>query len=294
MVNGQVNLYDAVRRQIDFETNGKQYKLSQSPATLLVRPRGWHLEETRVIIDGQAMSGSLFDFGLFFYHNAKEQVKRGLGPYYYLPKMEHHLEARLWNDVFNLAQSYCGVPHGTIRATVLIETLPAAYQMEEILFELKEHSAGLNCGRWDYIFSFIKRQRAARNAVMPDRSDVTMTVPFMDAYVKLLIATCHKRKVAAMGGMSALIPIKNDEAANEKAMEKVRQDKLREVRAGHDGTWYVLSRASGSSLEPQNASGVVGGSIPPTPPNTPRILADASGLPTPLLSSSPWTSSTTT
>jgi malate synthase len=239
MVNGQVNLYDAVRRQIDFETNGKQYKLSQSPATLLVRPRGWHLEETRVIIDGQAMSGSLFDFGLFFYHNAKEQVKRGLGPYYYLPKMEHHLEARLWNDVFNLAQSYCGVPHGTIRATVLIETLPAAYQMEEILFELKEHSAGLNCGRWDYIFSFIKRQRAARNAVMPDRSDVTMTVPFMDAYVKLLIATCHKRKVAAMGGMSALIPIKNDEAANEKAMEKVRQDKLREVRAGHDGTWVA-------------------------------------------------------
>lgn len=239
MILGQVNMYDAIRRQIDFETNGKQYKLSENPAVLLVRPRGWHLEETRVVIDGQPMSGSLFDFGLYFFHNAHELVKRGFGPYFYLPKMEHYLEARLWNDVFNLSASYCRFPHGTIRATVLIETLPAAYQMEEILFELKEHSAGLNCGRWDYIFSFIKRQRASRSAVFPDRTDVTMTVPFMDAYVKLLIQTCHKRKVAAMGGMSAQIPLKNDPEGNEKAMSKVRADKLREVTAGHDGTWVA-------------------------------------------------------
>lgn len=239
MVLGQLNLYDAVRNQIDFETNGKQYKLKENHAVLLVRPRGWHLEETRMLVDGQAMSGSLFDFGLYFYHNALETVKRGFGPYFYLPKMEHYLEARLWNDVFNLATAYCKTPPGIIRGTVLIETLPAAYQMEEILFELKEHSSGLNCGRWDYIFSFIKRQRALKSAVFPDRTDVTMTVPFMNAYVQLLIQTCHKRKVAAMGGMSAQIPIKNDPAANEAVNNKVRADKLREVTAGHDGTWVA-------------------------------------------------------
>ncbi|KAG1760345.1 malate synthase [Suillus occidentalis] len=208
MIIGQVNLRDAVNRQIDFTSNGKQYKLSQNPAVLLVRPRGWHLDETRVTL-----------------------IKRGSGPYFYLPKMEHYLEARLWNDVFLFSQSYIGIPHNTIRAT--------SFQMEEILFELRNHSAGLNCGRWDYIFSAIKKRRADRSAVLPDRKDVTMTVPFMDAYVRLLIQTCHRRKVAAMGGMSAQIPIKDDPKANEVAMEKVRADKLREVTAGHDGTWIA-------------------------------------------------------
>ncbi|KAI0358503.1 malate synthase [Trametes cingulata] len=239
MLNGQVNLRDAIRRQIDFESGGKSYKLKENPAVLIVRPRGWHLDEPRVTVDNQPMSGSLFDFALYFFHNAHELVKRGSGPYFYLPKMEHYLEARLWNDVFNFSQSYIGMPHGTIRATVLIETLPAAFQMEEILFELRTHSAGLNCGRWDYIFSFIKRRRADRSAVLPDRKDVTMEVGFMDAYVRLLIQTCHKRRVAAMGGMSAQIPIKNDPKANEIAMNKVRADKLREVTNGHDGTWIA-------------------------------------------------------
>ncbi|KAF8915338.1 malate synthase [Mucidula mucida] len=239
MINGQLNLHDAVRRQIDFESNGKAYKLSDKPATLIVRPRGWHLDEPRISIDNSPMSGSLFDFSLYFFHNAKELIQRGSGPYFYLPKMEHYLEARLWNDVFLFAQSYIGIPHNTIRATVLIETIPAAFQMEEILFELRNHSSGLNCGRWDYIFSFIKKRRADRSAVLPDRKDVTMTVGFMDSYVRLLIQTCHKRKVAAMGGMSAQIPIKDDPKANEIAMEKVRADKLREVTAGHDGTWIA-------------------------------------------------------
>ncbi|KAG1757811.1 malate synthase [Suillus lakei] len=239
MIIGQVNLRDAINRQIDFASSGKQYRLSENPAVLLVRPRGWHLDETRVTVDNTPISGSLFDFGLYFYNNARELVKRGSGPYFYLPKMEHYLEARLWNDVFLFSQSYIGIPHNTIRATVLIETLPAAFQMEEILFELRNHSAGLNCGRWDYIFSAIKKRRADRSAVLSDRKDVTMTVPFMDAYVRLLIQTCHKRKVAAMGGMSAQIPIKDDPKANEVAMEKVRADKLREVMAGHDGTWIA-------------------------------------------------------
>ncbi|PPQ92964.1 hypothetical protein CVT25_000165 [Psilocybe cyanescens] len=239
LVNGQINLRDAIRRQIDFETGGKSYKLSENPAVLIVRPRGWHLDEPRITVDNQPISGSLFDFALYFYHNAQELVKRGYGPYFYLPKMEHYLEARLWNDVFVFSQSYIGMAHNTIRATVLIETLPAAFHMEEILFELRNHSSGLNCGRWDYIFSFIKKRRADRSAVLPDRKDVTMTVPFMDAYVRLLIQTCHKRKVAAMGGMSAQIPIKDDPKANEVAMAKVRADKLREVTAGHDGTWIA-------------------------------------------------------
>ncbi|KAF5386203.1 hypothetical protein D9615_002615 [Tricholomella constricta] len=239
MVNGQINLRDAVRRKIDFESGGKQYKLSAQPAVLLVRPRGWHLDEPRVTVDNAPLSASIFDFALYFYHNAKELVKAGRGPYFYLPKMEHYLEARLWNDIFLFAQSYIGMPHNTIRATVLIETLPAGFQMEEILFELRNHSSGLNCGRWDYIFSFIKKRRADRSAVLPDRKDVTMTVGFMDAYVRLLIQTCHKRKVAAMGGMSAQIPIKDDPKANEVAMNKVRADKLREVTAGHDGTWIA-------------------------------------------------------
>lgn len=185
------------------------------------------------------MSGSLFDFGVFFYNNAAEQVKRGLGPYFYLPKMEHYLEARLWNDVFCLAQDYIGMKRGTIRGTVLIETITGVFNMDEILYELREHSSGLNCGRWDYIFSFIKKMRNNPTFVMPDRSNITMTVPFMDAYVRLLIKTCHRRKVAAIGGMAAQIPIKDDPKANDAAMEKVKADKLREVKAGHDGTWVA-------------------------------------------------------
>ncbi|KAG9015382.1 hypothetical protein FRB95_014910 [Tulasnella sp. JGI-2019a] len=239
LLNGQVNLRDAIRRQIDFDLNGKPYKLVENPATLLVRPRGWHLDEPRILIDSQPMSGSIFDFATYFFHNAAYLLSHGSGPYFYLPKMEHHREARLWNDIFNFAQSYCHIPTGSIRATVLIETLPAALQMDEILWELREHSSGLNCGRWDYIFSFIKRSRNNRCAVLPDRKDVTMEVGFMDAYVRLLIQTCHKRKVAAMGGMSAQIPIKGDEKANDAAMAKVRADKLREVTAGHDGTWIA-------------------------------------------------------
>ncbi|KAA8899417.1 malate synthase [Sphaerosporella brunnea] len=241
MVNGQINLYDAIRRQIDFNLGGKDYKLrtDRPLPTLIVRPRGWHLEEKHFTVDGQPISGGLFDFGLYFFHNAKKLIENGHGPYFYLPKMESHLEARLWNDVFNLAQDTVGIPRGTIRGTVLIETILAAFEMDEIIYELRQHSSGLNCGRWDYIFSTIKKFRNNPAFVLPDRSCVTMTVPFMDAYVKLLIKTCHKRGVHAMGGMAAQIPIKNDEEANKKAMEGVYADKLREVRAGHDGTWVA-------------------------------------------------------
>ncbi|KAI0125218.1 malate synthase [Xylariales sp. AK1849] len=241
MINGQVNLYDAVRRQLQFKQGPKEYKIRTDRVlpTLIVRPRGWHLEEKHVTIDGEPISGSLFDFGLYFFHNAFESVKQGFGPYFYLPKMESHLEARLWNDAFNLGQDYIGMSRGTIRGTVLIETILAAFEMDEIIYELRDHSSGLNCGRWDYIFSVIKKFRQNSNFVLPDRSAVTMTVPFMDAYVKLLIQTCHKRGVHAMGGMAAQIPIKDDKAANDKAMEGVRADKLREVRAGHDGTWVA-------------------------------------------------------
>ncbi|KAF9511716.1 hypothetical protein BS47DRAFT_1394948 [Hydnum rufescens UP504] len=226
LLNGQVNLRDAVRRQIEFEQGGKSYKLVENPAVL-------------ILIDNRPISGSIFDFALYFFHNAAYLLSHGSGPYFYLPKMEHYLEARLWSDIFYFSQSYLRIPIGSIRATVLIETLPAAFQMEEILYELRAHSSGLNCGRWDYIFSFIKRRRADRSAVLPDRKDVTMEVGFMDAYVRLLIQTCHKRKVAAMGGMSAAIPIKEDPKANDIAMAKVRADKLREVTAGHDGTWIA-------------------------------------------------------
>ncbi|KAH0847038.1 malate synthase, glyoxysomal [Fonsecaea monophora] len=239
-VSGQVNLYDAIRRQIDFKQGEKEYKLrTDRSVTLIARPRGWHLEEKHFTVDGEPISGSLFDFGLYFFHNGSELVKRGTGPYFYLPKMESHLEARLWNDVFNLSQDYIGMPRGTIRGTVLIETITAAFEMDEIIYELRDHSAGLNCGRWDYIFSVIKKFRQNPNFVLPDRSAVTMTVPFMDAYVRLLIKTCHRRGVHAMGGMAAQIPIKDNPEANDKAMENVRQDKLREVRAGHDGTWVA-------------------------------------------------------
>jgi len=241
MINGQVNLYDAIRKQVDFKQGGKEYKLRTDRVlpTLIARARGWHLEEKHFTIDGEACSGSLFDFGLYFFHNAQELVKRGTGPYFYLPKMESHLEARLWNDVFCLAQDYIGMPRGTIRGTVLIETITAAFEMDEIIYELREHSSGLNCGRWDYIFSVIKKFRQNPAFVLPDRSAITMTVPFMDAYVRLLIKTCHARGVHAMGGMAAQIPIKENAEANHKAMESVRADKLREVRAGHDGTWVA-------------------------------------------------------
>lgn len=241
MINGQVNLYDAIRKQVDFKQGEKEYKLRTDRVlpTLIARARGWHLEEKHFTVDGEAISGSLFDFGLYFFHNAHELVKTGTGPYFYLPKMESHLEARLWNDVFCLAQDYIGMPRGTIRGTVLIETITAAFEMDEIIYELREHSSGLNCGRWDYIFSVIKKFRQSPAFVLPDRSAVTMTSPFMDAYVRLLIKTCHARGVHAMGGMAAQIPIKDNKEANDKAMDSVRQDKLREVRAGHDGTWVA-------------------------------------------------------
>ncbi|CAO1627710.1 unnamed protein product [Jaminaea pallidilutea] len=242
-LDGQVNMNLAITRQIDFtqQNTGKSYKLNPEgkTATLIVRPRGWHLNEDHFIVDGKSMSASLFDFGLYFFHNGHELVKRGHGPYFYLPKMESHLEARLWNDVFNLSQDYVGMQRGTIRGTCLIETITAVFEMDEFLYELRDHSAGLNCGRWDYIFSFIKRQRYNKNAILPDRGDVTMTVPFMNAYVDLLIQTCHNRHVAAIGGMAAQIPIKGDDKANQAAMDKVRNDKLREVQKGHDGTWVA-------------------------------------------------------
>lgn len=241
-LDGQVNVRDALRRTITYTApNKKYYKLRDDGklATLLVRPRGWHMEEKHFLVDGEPCSASIFDFGLFFFHNVHQTIKIGHGPYFYLPKMESHLEARLWNDVFNLAQDLMRVPRGTIRATVLIETILAAFEMDEIIYELRDHSAGLNCGRWDYIFSFIKKFRNSPQFVLPDRADVGMTAPFMDAYVRLLIKTCHRRGVHAMGGMAAQIPIKNDPAAHEAAMTKVRNDKLREVQAGHDGTWVA-------------------------------------------------------
>ncbi len=239
MLDGQRNLRDAVRRTISLEQNGKQYTLNDKTAVLIPRPRGWHLNEKHMTVDGKQVAGGIFDFALLFFHNAKELLKRGSGPYYYLPKMESHLEARLWNDIFTLAQKELGVPHGTIRATVLIETVVAAFEMEEILWELKDHSAGLNIGRWDYIFSCIKKFRSNKDFCLADRAQVTMTSPFMRAYALTLVKTCHKRGAPAMGGMAAQIPIKNDPAANEAALEKVRQDKLREVTDGCDGTWVA-------------------------------------------------------
>jgi malate synthase len=240
MVDGQINLRDAVRRTIAFRSpEGKDYKLNKQTAVLLVRPRGWHLDEKHVLVDGKPISGALFDFGLHFFHNARELIKRGSGPYFYLPKIESHLEARIWNDVFNLAQDELGIPRGTIRATVLIETIPAAFEMDEILYELRDHSAGLNCGRWDYIFSCIKKFRAKKDFILADRALVTMTTHFMHSYSLLCIKTCHRRNTFAMGGMAAQIPVKNDPKANEEAFAKVRADKEREAGDGHDGTWVA-------------------------------------------------------
>ncbi|MGD7009086.1 malate synthase A [Metabacillus sp. 84] len=240
LMEGQLNLRDAVKRTIHLEQpDGKVYKLNSNPAVLKVRPRGWHLEEKNVLLNEKRISGSLFDFGLYFFHNARQLIENGTGPYFYLPKLESHEEARLWNDVFVFAQEELGIPQGTIKATVLIETLPAAFEMDEILYELKEHSAGLNCGRWDYIFSYLKKLRSRENVILPDRAQVTMTTPFMRAYSLLAIKTCHKRKAPAMGGMAAQIPIKNNPEANETAMNKVKADKLREASDGHDGTWVA-------------------------------------------------------
>ena len=241
MIEGQYNLADAVRRQIDYvdPVSGKSYKLNEKTAVLFVRPRGWHLLEKHMTVDGKPMSGSLFDFGLYFFHNAKEALSRGTGPYFYLPKMESHLEARLWNDVFVAAQDALGVPQKSIKATVLIETIVATFEMDEILWELKDHSAGLNCGRWDYIFSFIKKFREQEWAVLPDRGTVGMTSHFLRSYSQLVIKTCHRREVHAMGGMAAQIPIKNDPKANDEAMARVHADKKREAGDGHDGTWVA-------------------------------------------------------
>ncbi|WP_169979230.1 malate synthase A [Microbispora sp. H10836] len=241
-VNGQLNLRDALDRTIDFESGGKTYALrpDEELATIVVRPRGWHLPDKHILVDGSEMSGSLLDFGLYFFHCARRQIDKGRGPYYYLPKMESHLEARLWNDVFVRAQELLGVPRGTIRATVLIETYPAAFEMEEILYELREHSAGLNAGRWDYLFSVIKKFRTrGREFLLPERNAVTMTAPFMRAYTELLVRTCHKRGAHAIGGMAAFIPSRRDPEVNKVALEKVRADKTRESGDGFDGSWVA-------------------------------------------------------
>jgi malate synthase len=241
LIHGQINLADAVSRRITHTDtqSGKTYRLNDKTATLIIRPRGWHLPEKHVQVDGEVVSGALFDFALYLANNHNALAQHGTGPYFYLPKLESHLEARLWNDVFIAAQDELGMAPGTIKATVLIETILAAFEMDEILYELREHAAGLNCGRWDYIFSYIKKFRNRRDAVLPDRDAVTMEAPFLKAYVELLIQTCHRRGAHAIGGMAAQIPIRGDAQANEAAMLKVRADKLREARAGHDGTWIA-------------------------------------------------------
>jgi malate synthase len=238
-LTGQINMKDAVRGTIAMEQNGKTYKLNDKVATLVVRPRGWHLDEKHVLVDGKRVSGGIFDFALFMVHNAKEQLARGAGPYFYLPKMESHLEARLWNDIFVMTQNELGLPQGTIKATVLIETILAAFEMDEILYELREHSSGLNAGRWDYIFSCIKKFKLDKDFCLADRPKVTMTSPFMRAYALLLLKTCHKRNAPAIGGMAALIPIKNDPEKNEVAMGGVRNDKARDATDGYDGGWVA-------------------------------------------------------
>jgi malate synthase len=241
VLDGQANLFDAVRGTIahDDPDTGKSYRLGKSLAVLMVRPRGWHLIERHVAVDGKPIPAGLFDFGVFAFHNARALLDKGTGPYFYLPKMQSHLEARLWNDVFTHVETALSLPHGAIKATVLIETLPAAFEMDEILWELREHAAGLNCGRWDYIFSFIKVHRNDAGAVLPDRSAVTMDMGFLRAYTQLLVKTCHRRGAHAMGGMAAQIPIKSDPVANEAAIAKVLADKRREVADGHDGTWVA-------------------------------------------------------
>jgi malate synthase len=241
MVDGQINLVDAIERTISFENpDGRTYRLDDKTATLLVRPRGWHLPEKHLLVDGRPVAGALFDFGLYFFHNARRLIERGSGPYFYLPKLESHREARLWNDAFNIAQDYLGIPRGTIRATAAIETITAAFEMDEILYELRRHSSGLNAGRWDYLFSIIKKFRTrGREFVLPERNAVTMTAPFMRAYTELLVQTCHKRGAFAVGGMAAFIPSRHDPAVNAAALAKVREDKTREAHDGFDGSWVA-------------------------------------------------------
>ena len=239
MLNGQVNMYDYARGNLKLETDKKSYKLNSSTATMLVRPRGWHLEETNITVDGHPMSASLVDFGLHIFHNGSLLSKNERGPFYYLPKIESYQEARLWNDVFNFSQAILNIPNGTIKSTVLIETLPAAFQMEEILYVLRNHITGLNCGRWDYIFSYIKTLRNHKEYLLPDRDQVGMNRDFLSAYASRLIQVCHKRRAHAMGGMAAQIPVKNNDAANEAAFDKVKRDKEREAKLGHDGTWVA-------------------------------------------------------
>ena len=248
-IGGQINLYDAVRKTISLEQNGKSYQLNDKVATLIVRPRGWHLDEKHVLVDGRRVSGGIVDFALFMFHNARELLARGAGPYFYLPKLESHLEARLWNDIFVMTQDALGLPQGTIKATVLIETILAAFEMDEILYELREHSAGLNAGRWDYIFSCIKKFKHDRDFCLADRAKVTMTAPFMRAYALLLLKTCHGRGAPAIGGMSALIPIKNDPEKNEIAMGGVRTDKARDATDGYDGGWVAHPGLVGLAME---------------------------------------------
>ena len=288
MVEGQINLRDACAGTISLEDKGKTYKLNDTIATLIARPRGWHLPEAHMVVDGKPVSGSLFDFGLYFFHNAKALIAKGSGPYFYLPKIEHYLEARLWNNVFVFAQSVLGLPVGTIKATVLIETLPGAFMADEILYELRDHIAALNCGRWDYIFSYIKTFRNDANHVLPDRAAVNMTVPFMRAYALHVIRTCHKRGAHAMGGMSAFIPVKNDESANEKAYAAVRADKEREATDGCDGTWVAHPGLVGVAMEvfdrvmpgPNQLSKIPAGSVTAeeltTAPEGPKTLAGLS------------------
>ena len=259
VITGQVNCIEAVRRRLEYVSpEGKRYELAQQLATLVVRPRGWHLEEKHVLVEGEPISASLFDFGLYFFHNARELLARGSGPYFYLPKLENHLEARLWNEVFDLSQDALGIPRGTIRATVLIETILAAYEMDEILYELRDHAAGLNAGRWDYLFSIIKNFRDRPEFLLPDRSQLTMTVPFMQSYTELLVKTCHRRGAHAIGGMAAFIPSRRDPEINRTALARVREDKNREARAGYDGAWVahpdlvpVVAEVFGSVLRDQ-------------------------------------------
>ncbi len=240
VIAGQANCLDAVRRTLEYASpEGKRYQLGETLATLVVRPRGWHLEEKHLLVDGEPMSASLFDFGLYFFHNARELLDRRSGPYFYLPKLENHLEARLWNEVFVLSQEELGIPAGTIRATVLIESILAAFEMDEILYELRDHSAGLNAGRWDYLFSIIKNFRDRPEFLLPDRAQLTMTVPFMHAYTELLVKTCHRRGAHAIGGMAAFIPSRRDPEVNATALARVREDKAREASAGYDGAWVA-------------------------------------------------------
>jgi malate synthase len=276
-IEGQINLRDAVNGTISFDSpEGKKYELAEKTAVLMVRPRGWHLTEKHVLVDEEPIAGSIFDFGLFFFHNAAALIANGSGPYFYLPKMESHLEARLWNDIFIRSQELLGIPQGTIKATVLIETILAAFELDEIIFELRDHIAGLNCGRWDYIFSFIKRFKNVPGYIFPDRAQISMTRHCMHSYSLLVIQTCHRRGIHAMGGMAAQIPIKNDPEANTAALQKVREDKIREAADGHDGTWVAHPGLVSIALEEFNKA-------MPTPNQISRLREDITITATDLL-----------